>query len=63
MALTSLFTAGLLMSDENLPALRRPPRERAAGYAMLVIAHTFALQLVLRLPAWQWAPRKAWSGH
>jgi hypothetical protein len=54
--LTSLFSAGLLMSDENPPMLRRQRWYRAAGYAMLVIAHTFTLQLVMRFPAWQWSP-------
>jgi hypothetical protein len=55
-ALTSLFTAGLLMGDECVPHPRRGQWFKAAGYALLVMAHTFPLQLVLHLPAQAWTP-------
>ena len=54
--LTTLLTAGLLMSDDNMPAQRRHQWLKAAGYALLVIVHTFPLQLVLQFPTLAWTP-------
>ena len=51
----SLFSAGLLMGSDLLS--RDSMRWRkAAGYAALVLAHSFPLQLVLQLPARAWTP-------
>jgi hypothetical protein len=54
--LARLFIAGLLMGDEKTPLPRRQQRRKAAGYAMLVIAHLFPLQLVMQLPTRAWTP-------
>jgi hypothetical protein len=56
MGLTGLFTAGLLAGDT--PALLQPYQHwfKVAGWALLVMAHSFPLQLVLQLPASAWTP-------
>jgi hypothetical protein len=53
---TSLLTTGLLMGD--MPALCQPRQHwpKVAGYALLVMAHTFPLQLMLQLPTSAWTP-------
>ncbi|MCC6457465.1 MAG: hypothetical protein IT328_21090 [Caldilineaceae bacterium] len=56
MALTSLFTAGLLMGNDHVPSSRSSQWAKAAGYTLLVMAHTFPLQLVMHLPAQAWTP-------
>lgn len=56
LGLIALLTAGLLTGDEQLPLQRSQWGYRAAGYAMLVIAHSFPLQLVMHLPAPAWSP-------
>lgn len=55
LAITTLLTIGLLLGDEKITI---PTHRwfRATGYAALVIAHTFALQLVLQLPPIAWTP-------
>ena len=54
--LTSLLTAGLLTGNDHIPSLRRHQWTQSAGYALLVMAHTFPLQLVMQLPALAWTP-------
>jgi hypothetical protein len=55
--LVGLFTAGLLMGDDETPVPQRHPSwVKAAGYAMLVMAHSFPLQLVMQLPPPAWTP-------
>ena len=54
--LTSLFTAGLLMGDATLPHASVQRWRKAAGYAALVIAITFPLQIVMQLPQYAWTP-------
>jgi hypothetical protein len=54
MVLLGLFTAALLIAD---PAAESHIRwSKVAGYAALVMAHTFPLQLVLDLPPAAWTP-------
>src|SRR5690606_19035786 len=54
--LTSLLSAGLLMQDADVPTVRRQQWANAGGYVLLVMAHTFPLQLVLHLPPRAWTP-------
>jgi hypothetical protein len=54
--LTGLFTAGLLMGDDETTSVGRTQWRKVAGYAALVIAHSFPLQLVLQLPPLGWTP-------
>ena len=44
------------MSDADVPAHILQRWFKAAGYALLVMAHTFPLQLVLQLPPPAWTP-------
>jgi hypothetical protein len=55
-ALTSFFVAGVLMGDEQFPQRRVDQWLKAAGCALLVMAYTFPLQLVLYLPSNAWTP-------
>ena len=56
MGFIGLFTTGLLAGDA---AVRLQPRQhwfKVAGWALLVMAHSFPLQLVLQLPSSAWTP-------
>ncbi len=54
--LTGLLTAGLLAGHQEVPTRLRHQWLQAAGYASLVIAHSFPLQLVMQLPTLAWTP-------
>lgn len=54
--LASFFTVGLLMGDAALPQASVQRWRKAAGYAALVIATIFPLQLVMQLPPHAWTP-------
>ena len=54
--LSSLFTAGLLMGNTELPRPRYARWAKVAGHAALVITATFPLQLVMQLPPRAWTP-------
>lgn len=55
-ALTCLFAAGLIMGAESRSQHGVQQWLNTAGCALLVMAHTFPLQLVLYLPSNAWTP-------